>query len=97
METRIDTSRVSETDRSAPCARECPTIGGNPSPLITHVIDPPACLKRQREFYHKCHRCDYRGKAADFRLEPRPPARAWNGASLNGDSGLNGRIAASEF
>lgn len=27
-------------------------------------------MERQRGFYHKCHRCVFRGKAADFRLPP---------------------------
>lgn len=27
-------------------------------------------MERQREFYHKCHRCVFRGMAADFALPP---------------------------
>ena len=38
--------------------RQCPTLSGDERPLITHSISSCLCLERQREFYHKCHRCD---------------------------------------
>lgn len=50
--------------------RLCPTVEGNATPLITHLIGVDVCLSRQRGFYHKCHRCLYRGKAASW--EPGP-------------------------
>ncbi len=46
--------------------RQCPTQPGDVRPLIAHTIGVSLCLKRQREFYHKCHRCQYRGKPADY-------------------------------
>lgn len=48
--------------------RQCPTLSGDDRPLIAHSIPSGLCTDRQREFYHKCHRCVFRGKAADFRL-----------------------------
>ena len=50
--------------------RQCPTLEGEDRPLIAHCIATGQCVERQREFYHKCHRCIYRGKPADFALEP---------------------------
>jgi hypothetical protein len=38
-----------------------------------HCIDVATCMRRQREFYHKCHRCLYRGQPATFFL-PSPAA-----------------------
>ena len=49
--------------------RRCPTTGGYEPPLIIQAIRPDVCMQRQREFYHKCHRCLFRGKPADFRPE----------------------------
>ena len=46
--------------------RRCPSPSGYALPLIIQAIRPELCLQRQREFYHKCHRCLYRGKPADF-------------------------------
>jgi hypothetical protein len=34
--------------------------------LITHRIGADVCLARQRTFFHKCHRCVYRGQPADW-------------------------------
>lgn len=48
--------------------RQCPTLAGDERPLIAHSIASEVCMQRQREFYHKCHRCVFRGKAADFCL-----------------------------
>jgi len=48
------------------CQRVCPTPAGDTRPLICHQIAVELCMARQREFYHKCHRCLYRGKPADF-------------------------------
>ena len=49
--------------------RQCPTPIGDILPLIAHRIEPNLCLARQRDFYHKCHRCQFRGKPATFELE----------------------------
>lgn len=46
--------------------RLCPTVEGPASPLITHLIGVDVCMSRQRAFYHKCHRCQFRGKAANW-------------------------------
>lgn len=48
--------------------RFCPTVEGSSAPLITHQIGVDTCMARQRTFYHKCHRCQYRGKSAAFQL-----------------------------
>ena len=64
--------------------RHCPTLPGDDRPLIAHTIASGLCMERQRDFYHKCHRCIYRGRAADYVLEPgrengkvaKSPARA---------------------
>lgn len=48
------------------CNRLCPSVEGSASPLITHRIGVEVCLARQRTFYHKCHRCIYRGQAANW-------------------------------
>ena len=53
--------------------RHCPTLDGENRPLIAHTIGAGLCLSRQRGFYHKCHRCLYRGKPADFSLETEIP------------------------
>ena len=50
--------------------RQCPTPEGDGRPLIAHVIEPCSCLARQRELYHKCHRCIYRGKSAEWVAAP---------------------------
>jgi hypothetical protein len=50
--------------------RHCPTLPGDERPLIAHSIVTGVCQQRQREFYHKCHRCVYAGKPADFVLDP---------------------------
>jgi hypothetical protein len=61
-------------------------VEGNASPLITHLIGAEVCMSRQRGFYHKCHRCMYRGKAASW--EPAPEqlaaARALESAAAAG-------------
>ena len=46
--------------------RLCPTVEGTPSPLITHRIAVSVCQARQGTHFHKCHKCIYRGKAADW-------------------------------
>lgn len=46
--------------------RQCPTLEGESRPLIAHRIEAGSCLARQRELYHKCHRCVYRGKPAAY-------------------------------
>ena len=57
--------------------RQCPTLRGDERPLITHSIASCLCMERQRDFYHKCHRCEFGGKAADFTL---PSTNGTNGA-----------------
>jgi hypothetical protein len=42
--------------------------------LITHRIGVDVCMARQRTFFHKCHRCIYRGQAADWEPEEAPLA-----------------------
>lgn len=49
--------------------RQCPTLHGGLHPLIAHRITAALCLARQRDFYHKCHRCRYRGQPAGLCLE----------------------------
>jgi hypothetical protein len=46
--------------------RLCPSVEGSASPLITHRIGGDVCLARQATNFHKCHRCIYRGQAADW-------------------------------
>ena len=46
--------------------RLCPSVEGSASPLITHRIGPDVCLARQAANFHKCHRCIFRGQAADW-------------------------------
>ncbi|MBZ0154552.1 MAG: hypothetical protein K8J09_23735 [Planctomycetes bacterium] len=46
--------------------RTCPTVAGAASPLITHQISCDTCLARQGSNFHKCHRCIYRGMAANW-------------------------------
>ena len=48
--------------------------------LITHCIDPSTCVRRQSEFYHKCHRCVFRGKPVDFVPESAADKPAKRGA-----------------
>lgn len=54
--------------------RLCPSVEGSAPPLITHRIGVDVCLARQRTFFHKCHRCIYRGQAADWEPEQAPLA-----------------------
>jgi hypothetical protein len=49
--------------------RDCPTVEGSTVPLIVHRIAVADCLQRQGCNYHKCHRCLYRGKAAEWQPE----------------------------
>lgn len=46
--------------------RTCPSVEGSATPLITHQIGVDVCMARQRTFFHKCHRCVYRGQAANW-------------------------------
>jgi hypothetical protein len=50
--------------------RNCPSVEGSASPLITHRIGVDVCMARQRTFFHKCHRCQFRGKPANWVPEP---------------------------
>jgi len=54
--------------------RLCPTVEGSAPPLITHRIGVDVCFARQRTFFHKCHRCIYRGQAANWEPEVAPMA-----------------------
>ena len=49
--------------------RLCPTIEGVSSPLITHRIGVGVCMARQGDQFHKCHKCVFRGKTADWQPE----------------------------
>lgn len=49
-----------------PGLRRCPSPSGFALPLIIQAIRPETCMQRQRDFYHKCHRCQFRGKPADY-------------------------------
>lgn len=49
--------------------RLCPSVEGSAAPLITHRIGVDVCLARQATNFHKCHRCIYRGKAADWQSD----------------------------
>ncbi|MEY2979951.1 MAG: hypothetical protein ACO4CZ_05620 [Planctomycetota bacterium] len=65
-----------QTNAPQPCStatakRQCPTLRGEAFALITHRIGTDLCMKRQREHYHKCHRCEYRGQPASFVAEER--------------------------
>lgn len=46
--------------------RQCPSVEGTAPPLITHRIGTDVCLARQQTFFHKCHRCIYRGQPMDW-------------------------------
>ena len=61
--------------------RQCPTLAGDERPLIAHTIVNGVCAQRQREFYHKCHRCVLRGKPLDFVLDPSPDDPRRNGVA----------------
>ncbi len=60
------TGQASPNPQMTSCNRLCPSVEGSASPLITHRIGVEVCLARQRTFYHKCHRCIYRGQAATW-------------------------------
>ena len=64
--------------------RQCPTLEGDDRPLIAHTIGPGLCLSRQRTYYHKCHRCIYRGKPSNYVLDAiLPPSQpSTNGAHV---------------
>lgn len=54
--------------------RLCPSVEGSASPLITHRISTDVCTARQGAFFHKCHRCIYRGQPASWEPEAAPLA-----------------------
>lgn len=54
--------------------RLCPSVEGSASPLITHRIGADVCMARQRTFFHKCHRCIYRGQPANWEPAEAPLA-----------------------
>ena len=61
-----DMQSEQQSSRNGCSLRLCPTPRGEARTLITHHIGVDVCMARQRDFYHKCHRCVYRGKAASF-------------------------------
>ncbi|MEM7203812.1 MAG: hypothetical protein AAF628_26350 [Planctomycetota bacterium] len=63
-------------DQHGVVARQCPQPRNALQPLIVHRIPVERCLSRQREHYHKCHRCEYSGKPASFRLQTNLEASA---------------------
>lgn len=65
----LSENRLHEPPGEGSCLRQCPTPPGDARALITHNIAVGTCLQRQREFYHKCHRCLYRGKPANYVAE----------------------------
>lgn len=42
--------------------------------MITHRIGVDVCMARQRTFFHKCHRCIYRGQSATWEPAEAPQA-----------------------
>lgn len=54
--------------------RQCPTTDTVHPPLIAQNIGVGLCFSRQRQLYHKCHRCLYRGRPASF-VPTRPEAK----------------------
>jgi len=52
------------------CNRLCPSVEGSASPLITHRIGVDVCQARQQAFFHKCHRCVYRGRSVTWEPDP---------------------------
>ena len=52
--------------------RACPTLVGHVRPLIAQLIPLELCETRQRELYHKCHRCVFRGRPASEVTERLP-------------------------
>ena len=75
-------SESGEHDEQQPsvCLRQCPTRMGDLRPLIAHHVAVDTCMARQREFYHKCHRCLYRGKPAGFVIDTEVPMSRATGA-----------------
>lgn len=65
--------------------RLCPSVDGSASPLITHRIGNDVCLSRQASNFHKCHRCIYRGEAADWQPEEEVAFRINQGDEPNPD------------
>jgi len=61
--------------------RTCPTRVDPGPPLISHQIKVAVCLKRQREYFHKCWTCAFSNRRVD--LLAKPTNGAVNGA-LNG-------------
>jgi len=71
--------------------RLCPTVEGSPSPLITHRIGAAVCQARQRSHFHKCHKCVFRGKPADWQPEPSSPLTIEVDAGGPGKNGTSRR------
>lgn len=56
--------------------RLCPNRSSGAHSLIAHWITPDTCLTRQRQGYHKCFTCAYRGLPAGAVL-PDAPTRVF--------------------
>jgi hypothetical protein len=69
--------------------RTCPSVEGAPSPLITHRIGADVCLARQATNFHKCHRCIYRGQAAEW--QPEEPQLAMVNVVFGSETGAPGK------
>lgn len=54
--------------------RLCPSVEGSAPPLITHRIGIAVCQAQQAANFHKCHRCIYRGQAANWEPAELPAA-----------------------
>ena len=72
------TDHLDSEIRRSSASRSCPSPIGAERPLITHRIGSELCLQRQRENYHKCYRCIFKGQPASFDPE------SGNKAKLNG-------------
>jgi hypothetical protein len=70
--------------------RVCPSIEGSAVPLIAHRICAEDCLRRQQENYHKCFRCMFRGKSADW--QPPGPVTGNNVMTSPGARGVPTKV-----
>ena len=80
--------------------RTCPTRVVPGPPLISHQIKVAVCLKRQREYFHKCWTCAFSNRRVDLLAKPANGVDraavngARNGHALNGHA-RNGAAVAS--
>ncbi len=71
--------------------RDCPTVHSTSMPLIIHRISAQDCMSRQSCHYHKCHRCMFRGKAAEWQPEE-PAVSSQNGTTRVGERAVPTKI-----